>query len=106
MKRISTNFAFWIALGGILSYWIVYFPIGNEAMAVISSSLALGSGLMIALTWGFSAVYAVRTGAREGEGLLALSIFVLACSIAYRGVYGTMFHWLGRPDWMLMSPLN
>lgn len=106
MKRISTNLAFWVALLGISSYWLVYALIGHDAVVEVSSSLALGGAVMIAMTWWASAVYAIRSGAREGEGLLALGIFVLASAIAYNRIYATAFRWLDRPDWLLNSPFN
>lgn len=106
MKRISTNLAFWVAICGICSYGLVYFLIGHEAIVEVSSSLALGGAIMIAMTWSASAAYAVRTGAREGEGLLALGIFVLASAIAYNRIYATAYRWLDRPEWLLNSPFN
>jgi hypothetical protein len=106
MTRLSRNFALWIALSGLISYGVLQSLIGRDTMGVAAAGLALGSGVMIALTWGFSAWRAVRTGAREGEGLLTLAIFILAVSIAYRGIYAAMFQWFEEPEWMLASPFN
>lgn len=101
MKRVTTNLAFWLAAAGFSSFWIVYGVLGHEATVEIASGLVFGADIMLALTWAAAAYYAVRHGAKSGEGILALGLFWVCSFGAIQRFWTIVFRWLDRPDWML-----
>jgi len=106
MKPPSANIAFWIAVGGILSFGILYYILRTDITSIVASSLSLGVALMLIITWAPACYSAVKRGSREGRDLLRMGIWFTALGVLLSRIYVIIYVVLDRPDWLLYTPFN
>lgn len=101
MKRITTNFALWLLVGGNASFLALYYLMGHNATVEIASGLLLGGYIVLGMSWSIAAVGAVLNRGRLGSDILGLGIFWAFTALAIRQLWVTDYRRLSRPEWML-----
>lgn len=101
MTRITTNLGFWLLLGGIASFGLLYPLLGQSAMVEIGSGCLLGACVVIGLTWLPTAYRGVVNGALHGAEVLALGLCTLGIFGTIRQGWTFLYRFYDRPDSML-----
>lgn len=99
-NKVITGFVF-----APVFYFIASLFIPSWVLREIFNSLSFGVYVMISITWLMSFFIAIKNEGDEGKWRLILGIYVLAFTVTETRVYSFVFNYLGRPDWIGLSPL-
>jgi hypothetical protein len=105
MKRVTKSVLAYITLGFIVLTWGMAEFLSWYQLQEISSALVMMSSLVAMTQWIVPAVRSIRDG-RSGYDFLSLSIFIMLFSIAFQRVWINGLRWMGRPDWLVYSPIS
>ena len=104
MKRITKSVLAYMSLGMIVLTWALAEALSWYQLQEISSALVMTVAIIGMQQWFRPAMRSLRDG-QEGSDFLALAIFINLFTIGFQRVWINILRWLGRPDWLVYSPL-
>jgi len=95
---VTPNRAVVFAVLSFVMYWIASIFIDQIILRDVFNSLAFGAAIIITMTWGPSALRALRDDADNGEWQLILAVFLIWFVVLAQRIYIIAFNWSDRPD--------
>jgi len=95
---VTPNRAVVFAVLSFVMYWIASIFIDPMILRDVFNSLAFGAAIIITMTWGPSALRALRDDADNGEWQLILAVFLIWFVVLCQRVYVIAFNWNDRPE--------
>jgi len=95
---VTPNRAVVFAVLSFVMYWIASIFIDPIILRDVFNSLAFGAAIIITMTWGPSALRAIRDDADNGEWQLILAVFLIWFVVLAQRIYIIAFNWSDRPD--------
>jgi hypothetical protein len=100
------NTAAWLGLVTLAAYFVGYYVFGHDQAKIVMDSLVIGSAVTIFITWAHGAIVSLRSGVRDGAGNILLAVWIVWTVILLYFVYVQFYTYLGRPDWLRLSPVG
>jgi hypothetical protein len=106
VKNLTPNRAVVFAVVSFVAYWLAALFIPPLVLRDVFNSLAFGTSVIITITWGPSAIRAVKENADSGEWQLILAITLVWFVVLCQRTYIIAFNWAGRPEAWSLSAIS
>lgn len=106
MKARLTKFrTIWLSIVALLLYVMIHYAIGGVTAKWVVDSLVLGVAAGMTWTWRAAAFRAIRRGGGSGADKIILAVWTAWTTLLVQRAYVLTLGALGRPQWLLDSPV-
>lgn len=104
LRFLTPNRAIVNIINALVVFWVAVLFVPAHYLRDVFNSLAFGASVIIVLTWGPSALQAVRGGVKTGEWQLILGIFLGWFVLMSQRLFSILFNYMGQPKSWLDGP--